>query len=185
MESPIKEARLSLGLTQSDLAYLAHMSPQAVMRYEQGLYEAPSMKLVRALAYQLTLRTCEETSSSFQPTENTHILNLKSAYTTFRLATQASVGRFMRFPPELHLVGDEHPFLTFRKAMTKGAVGKDSRASFCILLALHPAVVAEYDSGRCRTMPALIKRALSNTGLEDDYIKNLDVLGEIWYDRHN
>lgn len=162
-----KEVRLRHSMTQRQIAELAHVSPQAVMRYEQGLYEQPSIKLVAVIA-----------ELSGLPPET-----VVMKYDMFRDDHQKAAYRFMIPNPPLRIEEGKHPFTTYREAITDRAVGRSSRISFCILLALHPAVVAEYDSGHCEKMPALISRALINTGIDTEFIENLAALGEVWYDR--
>lgn len=169
MENIIKRARLSRSITQREVARLADMSPQAVMRYEQGLYENLSMKLLNAISELIDIpRVVIETD-----------------YDSYRDWKQKAAGQYLQQPPPLYFNEALHPFKNFRQRLTSGAVGNESRMAFCILLAVHPATVAEYDEGKVKSMPALIERALKNAGLSDEYLKSLQELGEIWYERHS
>lgn len=167
MENIIKESRLALGVTQREVARLANMSPQAVMRYEQGLYENLSTKLCSAVADMANLSEAE----------------VEVYYASFRAETQRAAIRFLRNPPPLQ-INETHPFRLFREGLTSGAVGNKSRMAFCILLAVHPATVAQYDEGKVKHMPSLIRRALEVGELDATYLKSLMEFGEIWYERH-
>ena len=164
----IKQTRLDLGITQREVAQLAGMSPQAVMRYEQSLYENLSDKLAAAIST-ISGVTLED---------------IYKQYVIDRTQQQVSAWRYVAIPPPIHFTDSVHPFLNFRQGITTAAVGNRSRMSFCILLAVHPATVAEYDSGRVSAMPALIKRALINADISAEYLKTLCEMGEIWYERY-
>ncbi len=164
----IKRTRLDLGITQREVAQLAEMSPQAVMRYEQGLYENLSDKLATTIGM----------------LSGTPLIEVNRQYGLDRIATQVAAWKYVAVPPPIHFTETLHPFLNFRQGITTAAVGNRSRMSFCILLACHPATVAEYDSGRVGNMPALIKRALVNADISAEYLKTLCEMGEIWYERY-
>lgn len=169
MENIIKTTREQRGITQREVARLAGMSPQGVMRYEQGLYENLSVKLRDAIV-ELT---------DWEP------YKVDMLYHAFRVDTQIRAGQYLAEPPPIHFTETRTPFLNFREGLTSGAVGTKSRMAFCILLAVHPATVQQYDEGKVKYMPALIKRALINGGLRGDYLKSLCEVGEIWYERHS
>lgn len=169
MENIIKTTRLQRGITQREVAKLAGMSPQGVMRYEQGLYENLSVKLRDAIV-ELT---------DWPP------YKVDQLYHAFRVDTQIKAQEYLADPPPIHFTETRPPFLNFREGLTSGAVGTKSRMAFCIMLAVHPATVQQYDEGKVKYMPALIKRALINGGLNGDYLKSLCEVGEIWYERHS
>lgn len=167
MENPIRSLRRSFNLTQRSLAEQAGISPTAVLRYEQGLYEEVSGKIVTALA-------------EHDPIEAARI---PSKYRSWRNAHQVAAHKFFEPLPALAVLSDEHPFVTFRRSITTRAVGKDSRISFCILLAIHPSVVLDYEAGKQEHMPNLIQQALINAGVTSMYVNSLDQLGGVYYDR--
>ena len=164
--NPIKTFRQLHNLTQRSLAEQAGMSPTAVLRYEQGLYQELSEKI----------------SGVFTSLDE-EAANLPEAYRTWRKAHQLEAKRYINPLPNLMVISGEHPFTTWRRTVTTRAVGKDSRVSFCILLAIHPGVVLEYEKGKQRHMPHLIKEALINAGASETYVKSLDDLGAIYHDR--
>lgn len=167
--NPIKELRRKHNLTQRSLAEQAGISPTAVLRYEQGLYEHVSMKIVNAL-------------SEYDELEG---VVLPGRYDLWRFKTQRDAAKFFTPLPSLAVNLTEHPFTTFRRTITTRAVGKDSRISFCILLAIHPSVVLDYEAGKQEHMPNLIRNALFNAGLTLQYIDSLSQLGGVYYDRRN
>lgn len=162
-----KSLRTERGITQHELAMRAGVSTQAVMRYEQGLYEGLSYSIARNLAI-MTDTPVDEVYKTYDLARNEQQLNAD----------------LTKVPP-IRLLGDKHPFETFREDVMKSKGKNPSRIAFCILLAIHPATVAEYDSGRVKHMPALIERALDNAGLDSEYLDTLKTLGEIWYERHS
>ncbi len=164
--SPIKEVRQRHGISQIELASLADMSAQAVMRYEQSVYDKISLKLAQALA---DLEQCP-------------VGEIEVRYDLHRHEVQVYAN--LTITPPLRIALGEHPFETFRKDVMRAKGLKESRMAFCILLAIHPAVVSEYDSGRTRQMPALIDRALNNAGMPYALIETLNTFGELWYERH-
>lgn len=159
--NPIKKLRQELNLTQKALAEQAGISPTAVLRYEQGLYQEISPKITKVLEDD----------------------NLPKRYHLWRLVHQQSAEEYFKELPQLTIKPGEHPFETFRKTVTSRAVGKDSRVSFCILLAIHPSVVAEYEKAKQMHMPRLIQEALDTAGVPDTYINSLDQFGAIYYER--
>lgn len=165
----IKELRQEKGLTQRQIATLSDMSAQAVMRYEQGLYEGLSAKLRDTLAELADL--------------DPNLIDYN--YEQFREAVQFEARAYVLPPPPIVITADKHPFCHFRETVSKRRNGAASRISFCILLAMHPATVAEYDEGKVIHMPALIHRGLTNAGLSSDYLNQLSAVGELWYERHS
>jgi transcriptional regulator with XRE-family HTH domain len=167
MKNPIKQLRESHNITQQQLATEASTSTLAVLRYEQGLYDEPSQKIVTALAV-LT---------------DTPPTTLTQAYHEWRRDLRQENSIYFENPPPLSVRPDEHPFVTFRKTITTRAVGKDSRMAFCILLAIHPSKVSEYEKGMQAHIPRLILDSLIDVGLKPYYIEGLDQLGVVYHDR--
>lgn len=177
--NPIKQFRLQLGMTQTDLADLAGISQQGVLRYEQSLYEEPSSKLVTALAEAMDYAGITPEYDPSDPMTG-HTRNLLiGLYKTNRLEIQREAARYFSkyYPVMSH--GMEHPFITWRTHI----LGTSSRMKFCILLAVHPAVVAEYEKGKRPYMPALLKDALVAAGVGNELLGELDHAGSIYYDR--
>lgn len=166
--NPIKEARLAKGLTQKALAQAAYMSPHALMRYEQGLFDHVSPNLLEAM--QNELGVIPE--------------GIEKDYAAFRLAVQRDAHQYMEHPPRIHLDPSQHPFRAFREAVTMTAVGSKASIRFCILLALNHATVLNYDAGKQRTMPNAIREALVNAGLDANYLAMLETYCEIWHERY-
>lgn len=166
--NPIKALRRQHNITQRDLAEQAGISPTALLRYEQGIYENLSDKIAIALERY-----------------NDENVDLYQAYKEWRFTYQYSASKYVHPLPNLQVHPNEHPFTTWRKTVTTRAVGKDSRISFCILLAVHPSVVLDYEAAKQAHMPNLIAAALQKAGVPDNYISNLDALGKVYYDRRN
>lgn len=164
--NPLKFARTQQGMTQRQLAELAGVSVNAVLRYEQGLYENPSANIIHHLA------------------ENPqHEQTLKQKYYDWRIVKQREAAFYFHPRPQLAVRPNEHPFTTFRKTITQRAVGKESAISFCILLAINAAALQEYEKGKHAHIPSHIWAALVTAQLPDSYIENLDQLGVIYYER--
>lgn len=166
--NPIKELRTKHNLTQRALAEQAGISPTALLRYEQGLYENVSEKILDVLV---------------DIDDSALAQNLNALYTIWRNEHREEAAKYFQPLPHLVVIGDEHPFVTFRRTITMRAVGKDSRIAFCILLALHPSVVLDYEANKQAGMPHMIKAALLTAGLTERYINSLDQLGGVYYDR--
>lgn len=164
----IKKLRLNAGKTQREVALATGMTTHAVLRYEQGLYEHLSPSLITYYA---------ELAQDYPE-------NIQIGYLNDRHLIQRNAAEYFTSLPPLTLRGTEHPFLSFRKHVTQRAVGKESRMSFCILLALNPAVVYTYDMGKQPTMPALIHQGLLYAGIGEVYLQGLMQLGEIWHERN-
>lgn len=162
----MKNLRTQLGFTQEQVANQTGMTRLAVLRYEQYLYEELSSKLVSFYAKQT----------------DRDLSDIQSQYHQERLMVQYEANQIILEPyPSLRIIGGEHPFTTFRRTLTYRAVGEDSRMAFCKLLALHPSTVAEYEAAKLRSLPSAIRSALFS--LPEDYLNNLNQLGEIYYDR--
>lgn len=166
--NPIKRVRTNHNMTQRSLAEQAGISPTAVLRYEQGLYEKLSDKINNVL------KELDDTQMSKM---------LPELYVLWREDVQLHAKPYFIPLPNLAVNLNEHPFTTFRRTVTTRAVGKDSRISFCILLAIHPSVVLDYEAGKQEHMPNLIKEALLVAGVPAEYIHSLDQLGGVYYDR--
>lgn len=182
--NPIKELRNQLGLTQQDLANLAGISQQGVLRYEQSLYEEPSDKLVNTLvntvsAHELSLEGTELSQySGPAPTPGDLRNAIIEAYTANRLEVQREAEYLFRHPHNVTRIGNQHPFETWRtKVLDSG-----SRMKFCILLAVHPSVVAEYEKGRRRYIPRSLREALLTAGVGNNLLSDLDYAGSLYYD---
>lgn len=171
MENPIKVLRVKHNMTQAGLAQLAGITPTAVLRYEQGIYENPSESIINAF------HTINDNDD-----DDPFVLPYK--YHEYRQWKQKAASKYFKQLPQLAVKPNEHPFVTFRKHVTQQAVGKDSRMSFCILLAIHPSVVLDYEKGKQPHIPALIRSALVNAAVGEAYLKGLDELGEFYYERN-
>jgi hypothetical protein len=136
------------------------MSALAVMRYEQGLYLNPSKKLTNYLEVSET------------------------AYQAWRTIHQESARIYFKPFPRPSLDFGQHPFVNLRQTISQRAVGTSSQMSFCVLLALHPSTVAEYEKGHLIKLPSAIRVALYNAGLSESQINELDELGR-WYNERS
>lgn len=166
--NPIKQARQARGLSQKDLAEHLGVSPHALLRYEQGLYEEISPHILNYVSGLADLP----------------IARIKNDYRIFRLETQQRAKSLFYPLPVVRITPEEHPFTYFRRECMERRTGKDSRIGFCILLAMNPAVVLNYDKGKQGPMPALIKQALKNAEVYDNYIELLDTYGQLWHERY-
>ena len=183
--NPIKELRNRLDLTQQDLANLAGISQQGVLRYEQSLYEEPSDKLVDTLCTELALRGLSPTNdpelgeylgSWSTPTDLRN--SIIRRYQENRLQIQQDAAYLFRYSHPVTRFANEHPFETWRAKV----LDSRSRMRFCILLAVHPSVVAEYEKGKRRYIPRSLREAHSNAGVGNNLLTDLDYAGSIFYD---
>jgi transcriptional regulator with XRE-family HTH domain len=157
--NPLKLARQVSGLTQEDLSYYAGVTPGAILKYEQGLYENPSKKILKVLSARTGISVKE----------------LMMEYSDWRswkrrIAYLPSVGI-------LHINEFFHPLTQYREA-----AGYRSVQSFCIELCMHPAVVGKYEKAGCRSMPLMVKTALSEAGLSAPGIDIIHRKGQVYYD---
>ena len=166
--NPLKETRLHTGLTQKNLATNLGMTPHAILRYEQGLYEDLSPTLADYTAQVLEL-TPEATAQ---------------AYHDFQMARRQESAQYFEPWPRLVMDPRVHPFVLFRNDITMRAVGKKTRVGFCILLAMNPAVLIQYENGVKRNLTPVMGRALKQAFVSAQHLEDLDSYGEIWCDRH-
>lgn len=168
--NPLKKLRNKYSVTQYELANLAGVSPQAVVKYEQGLYQDPSDKIVDALI-----------KIAADHNEDITFLSVYDAYQSWRLTHQRA--QRWRFD-ELRTIPyrkNEHPFVSLRRAVGHGYTCQ----GFAVLLALHPATVSNYNSGRVRVMPSIIREALERAGCRGSLINEVDTFGQHYFDRKN
>lgn len=159
---PFKALREHHNITQEQLANAAGTTSQSILRYEQGLYEKPSEKIIDALV---------KLSGVAAP-------KLLLRYEYWRLAHQERAAPVFAANRPLLVKAGEHPFVTFRSSL-----GYESRMAFCKLLAIHPSVVAEYEKGNQKHIPRMIKNALINGGCRRITVDQLDQFGVIYYER--
>lgn len=159
--NPLKEARLAFNWTQNELAREANITPNALIKNEQGLYPEPSNKVVLALGGDQ---------------------RMIADYKLWRLEhLDAACSFFTRHKEILGLQpsGGLNPFICWRVHH----LHIDSRLEFCKLLVLHPAVVQKYEQGEMRTMPESLYETLRRVGVSHDSVIYLNRLGESYYDR--
>jgi transcriptional regulator with XRE-family HTH domain len=163
LENPLKQLREDLGLTQARLAELAGMTPGAVLKYEQGLYENPSCNLIETLC----------TLSDYDRHELTY------RYGLWRDDKRAAVG--LRSLANIYLGPlNIHPMTAYRRA-----VGYETAQSFCIALCIHPSVLAKYEAGKTKTMPKMLETALRAGGLGSPDIRIIQQYGADYHVAHN
>ena len=136
------------------------------------MYEHPSVKLVTALAQ-------EAEYQGLYPTQGEAENAIIQRYKAHRHWIQTSADRyFKRYYPVISHAA-EHPFITWRT----NVLGTPSRMKFCIILALHPAPVGEYEKARRAYMPAQLVDALRTAGVGDKQLTDLNIAGALYYDR--
>jgi DNA-binding XRE family transcriptional regulator len=160
--NPLKVARQISGYTQEDLSYYAGVTPGAILKYEQGLYENPSLKILKVLSDRTGI-----------PVKALIIEYSEWRSWKRRTAYLPSVGI-------LHFNEFFHPLTQYREA-----AGYRSMQSFCIDLCMHPATVGKYEKGLCRSMPLMVKTALSEGGLSPTGIDIIHRRGQVYYDAIN
>lgn len=166
--NPLKETRLKVGMTQKAIAAATDMTQHAILRYEQGLYDQLSPKLSLF---------CSNALDKY-PSE------IEEQYHNFQLERRQNSAQYLDPFPHLVMHPHQHPFVFFRNEVTVRAVGKKTRVGFCVLLAMNPAVVIQYERGLTRHLPPLISSCLRDAECSADKIKDLDSYGEIWSERY-
>ena len=166
--NPLKQTRLSAGMTQKAIASATDMSPHAILRYEQGLYDQLSPKLSLFCSQHLDILPSE----------------VELRYANFQLEKRRQAAQYFMPPPQLVMSHLEHPFVFFRNVITTRAVGKKTRIGFCVLLAMNPAVVLQYEKGQSPKMPHLIVGCLNDALVPGGLINDLSSYGEIWSERY-
>lgn len=175
--NPLKKLRQKYGLSQAQLADLAGISPQAVLKYEQGLYQDPSDSIMSALI-----------STASHNDEHISWSKLADEYQQWRLIHQAAQRWRFEDIRHLNIHGNEHPFASLRRAVGDSKKQRGLGVSvqgFAVILALHPATCSEYNSGRLRSMPSVMKEALLRAGCRMVIIDEVDTFGQYYYDRKN
>lgn len=175
--NPLKSERLSRNLTQKQLAKLAQISQNAIVKYEHGLYQHASSSIIHALyAWDLSHRLT--TTHNYETFDK----NLKVKYMVWRVKAVQEArphlqkGRYYGVHPRpvgLHPMADWRTNYLFI----------DSQMEFCKLLVLHPSILAQYESGHTRSMPSEIKFALAHCDLPDITIEALEIEGEVFHDQ--
>ena len=142
MDNPIKELRLSVGLSQSRLVELSGLSKLVVVRTEQGLYASPSQSLVRPLV----LLNPDYTSAQ-----------VLREYLKFQEYTRASQVYWVnRVTPAL-LVGSLSKTLSPVASLRSLApLVSQSRMGFCKSLCLHPNSIRLLENGSQGTLPSAL-----------------------------
>jgi transcriptional regulator with XRE-family HTH domain len=165
--NPLKRARQNLGMSQAQLASKAQVSPQAILKYEQGLYQEPSKAILLAL-----WNVAEDKDVVLS------LAALTKDYHEWRIIHQAAQ-RWLFCPLRgLSIRAGQHPFTSLRLAVGEGY----SQQGFAVLLAVHPATLQAYDGGRQRHMPSVIRDALANAGCRKNIIDEVDSFGALYYD---
>jgi transcriptional regulator with XRE-family HTH domain len=164
--NPLKSTRVFLGLSQAKLAVLAKVSPGAILKYEQGLYQEPSHKILR------TLQAVGE--------DLDYIVDLNKIteeYHHWRLLHQASQRWLFEDIRTLAWNENTHPFRILRHTVGSGY----SLQGFAVLLAVHPSTLQTYDNSKIKWMPSVIKSALLTAGCREHLIKEIDSKGARYY----
>lgn len=149
--NPIRELRESLGLTQKDLAELAGVTPQRVLREEQYVYELPSEKITNAL---------QERNPSVAP----NTLTLVVDYVRNRNQLHRDFSRDLTESPfyEQHLrhavdyATDywdalselRSPTKMFRASLFEQFGLPDSAIKFTIYTGMHPGTLSDIETGK-------------------------------------
>jgi DNA-binding XRE family transcriptional regulator len=165
--NPLKEFRLILGLTQQELANLAHVTRHAVLRTEQGVYALPSLTIMSSLL------TTAQRLGHF-PLQYSHTgtavgdsRTMEAVYTTWVTAKRRRAGLAISgMEPPVPLVSpaiSADGFLSWRVNHLRIA----SRMEFCRLLCVHPAVVEKFEKRRQPHLPEQLHTALQEAGLLD------------------
>ena len=165
--NPLKKTRQNLGLSQAKLADLCGISPGAVLKYEQGLYQEPSHKILNVLAAVGLDQDC--------------IINLEHLtedYYQWRLIHQAAQRWVFADVRVFRANDEEHPFRTLRRTVGRGYTVQ----GFAVLLAVHPSTIQDYDSGKVRSMPGPIRDALEVAGCRESVLVDINKFGEQHYD---
>lgn len=174
--NPLKRERLRLNLSQQQLAKFVQVTPGAILKYEQGLYENPSDNIV------FVLRELAKERGWNVP------LDIYQQYRNWRKFHQESKAFIFDRRHTLAISADKSPFDLFRQNLPVfaedgyTAVGKGYTVQgFAVLLCIHPSTVANYQkSEKYSNMSPLLHEALTNAQMPTDQIRDLEVLGKLW-----
>lgn len=164
--NPLKSTRVFLGLSQAQLAKVANVSPGAILKYEQGLYQEPSTKI---------LRTLEAVGKDLDYVVD--IGKITNEYHHWRLLHQASQRWLFEDIRTLNYRENIHPFKVLRHTVGSGY----TLQGFAVLLAIHPSTLQMYDANKVKWMPGVIKAALTTAGCREQLLKELDSKGAKFY----
>lgn len=165
--NPLKSTRQLLGLSQAKLADLCNVSPGAILKYEQGLYQEPSKKILSMLA-----------AVGKDQDIIIDLFELTDSYYTWRQLHQAAQHWLFQDLRVFRANEEEHPFRTLRRTIGKSYTVQ----GFAVLLAVHPSTIQDYDSGKVRVMPKIIRQALENAGCRETVLIDIEKFGEQFYD---
>ena len=174
--NPLKKWRTRLQLSQRELAFKADVTPQAILKYEQGLYQDPSPNITKAIM-----------QAAVEKGFYVDYEKLIRDYRDWRIVHQVAQRWIFDRVITLPIKPNEHPFITFRERLynPQRVTNKGySIQGFSVLLALHPATVSYYNAGRCREMPKVIHDGLIRAGLREGLVEELDSLGGIYFDQN-
>lgn len=149
-DNPFKSLRISLGLSQKEIADQIGITSQVVLRNEQGLYTTPNVQIMTVLLREAHSRgIIKHTYHS-----------LTEAYDTWVKDVRHTNGYIFNRPITFKLGHRPvaHPFRIWRESFGFSRIG------FCKLLALHPSIVQSYEEGRTGPLPDVIRAALIDAG---------------------
>lgn len=155
---PIKKYRTEANLSQKELAAMAGITEQVILKAEQGLYPTLPPSVLRAMR-ELTGKSFTEIEDEYEAwnlEELTHVVLPVSSASHTSVGIPPSEERQLRdpmlFKHWMHLVCDLNDVPTNVNA-------------FCKLLKIHPYVIQKWTAGKMKEVPAQLLERVS-------YIRN-------------
>ena len=157
--NPIVEFRLANSLSQEALARMAGITRLAVMRTEQGIFSRIPPALISALLSKVMVTQEGDALTSDEE------INL--AYHKFqREVRRANYGALTETLPEE--IRGVSPLIHWRLKS-----GLASQMGLCRKFCIHPASVAQFESGLQKKLPDQVLEALLEAGYDEDTLQKL------------
>lgn len=161
IQSSIRELRLSLGISQQELAIQAGVSRHSVIRTEQLCYPSPLPSLVS------TLSDIVGTSESVITSNYLSDVHANRLYTADNYLSNHTRLIYLANTMPLSTM---HPFQLWRETVCEELSLPESRIHFSQLCSIHPATLYKYETFKTG-FPTPISVAFKEMGLPSELLK--------------
>lgn len=158
----ITRYRKDANLTEAQLATLAGVSRDYIVKLEQTVYTTPSGRILEVLS-----DLCYTTPSEIL-TEYTAEWNEKSLVIPLIEDWEVLVDEWKN----ARLVSDAHPHILLRHIIAKRVGLAGSQIKWAKWGSIHPAILSKYELGKTTRLPESIKDHLKRLGMSDFSVLN-------------
>lgn len=157
IKNPLREIRLSVGLTLDQLAYRAEVSRLLIIRNEQAVYADPSPRLLDALM-------------EFEIEDLDDEQVVRSLYHSFQIETRRANFGKLRVVQSFQTI-QGHPFVSWRLAS-----GVRARIAVSKFFCVHPALIHKFETTPhlCVSPPGELMIALEQSGYSKELLDSFD-----------